>query len=100
MTLFGSFTYTQEVFLTLANSNLRILEVPKKVRPRKSESRKWSRNPFHYGFKAIKIILLAERTIIRSGLWDHKRRFFLLGICPPVVFINWLVVGMTSPIPP
>lgn len=99
MTLFGRFTYTQEVFLNLANSNLRIVEVPIKVRPRETGESKVVKNPFHYGFKAIKIILLAERD-------HHPLRFFgtisgvffLLGILSlTFVFINWLVIGMTSP---
>jgi len=99
LTVFGKFTYTQEVFLDLANKNMRMLEVPITVRPRKKGNSKVVKNPFSYGIRALKIIIQSERDY-------HPLRFFsiisLLFLIPGLlmlgtVAVNWLVTGMTSP---
>jgi len=99
LTTFGRYTYTQEVFLDLVNKNMRAIEVPVRVFPRKSGKSKVVRNPFSYGLRALKIILQAERD-------HHPLRFFtaisLCFIIPSItmfsfVFAHWLVSGKTSP---
>lgn len=99
MVVFGEFTYTQEVFLDLAYKNLRISEIPIVVKPRLKGKSRVVKNPFSYGFRALKIIMLAERD-------HHPLRFFgTIGgvglafsvISGLVVFINWLFTGKTSP---
>jgi len=100
LTIFGRFTYTQEVLLDLIGKNLRVVEVPVKVLPRQSGKSKVVRNPVHYGVRALKIIVQAERD-------HHPLRFFtaisLFFIVPAllmlvVVLANWLTTGMTSPV--
>jgi glycosyltransferase involved in cell wall biosynthesis len=99
LTLFGKFTYTQEVLLDLTNKNIRVIEVPITVLPRKSGDSKVVKSPFHYGFRALKIIIQAERDY-------HPLRFFgaisLVFIIPAllmlaIVLVNWFTTGMTSP---
>lgn len=99
LTLFGRFTYTQEVLLDLTSKNIRIVEVPISVLPRMNGNSKVVKSPFHYGFRALKIIVQAERD-------RHPLRFFgaisLLFIISAllmftVVIAHWLTTGMTSP---
>ena len=62
MNLFGDFTYTQETFIDLAFKNLRILEVPVKVRgTRQVGKSKVASNLFRYGSQTLKIILKTLR---------------------------------------
>jgi glycosyltransferase involved in cell wall biosynthesis len=100
LTIFGRFTYTQEVLLDLIDKNMRVVEVPVKVLPRQSGKSKVVRNPVNYGIRALKIIIQAERD-------HHPLRFFgaisLLFIMSAVlmfaiVLANWLTTGMTSPL--
>ena len=80
LTTFGKFTYTQEVFLDLANKNMRMMEVPIQVRSRKVGKSKVVKNPIHYGLRALKIILQYERDF-------RPLRFFgLIGL--PLVFFS------------
>lgn len=99
LTIFGRFTYTQEVLLDLIDKNMRVVEVPVKVLPRQSGESKVVRNPVNYGIRALKIIIQAERD-------HHPLRFFgaisLLFIGSAVLMFmivtaNWLATGMTSP---
>jgi len=99
LTLFGRFTYTQEVLFDLTSKNMRMIEVPVTVLPRRNGDSKVVKSPFHYGFRALKIIMQAERD-------HHPLRFFgaisLVFIIPAllmlsVVLVNWLTTGMTSP---
>jgi len=99
LTIFGHFTYTQEVFLDLISKNMRVVEVPVKVYPRRSGKSRVVRNPILYGLRALKIILQTERD-------HHPLRFFtaisLCFIVPSItmfsfVFAHWLLSGKTSP---
>jgi glycosyltransferase involved in cell wall biosynthesis len=99
LTNFGRFTYTQEVFLNLASKNLRMVEVPIEISPRKVGKSRVVKNPFHYGLRAMKIIIQFERDY-------HPLRFFgiisLLFLVPGlgmlmIVMVNWLITGMSTP---
>jgi hypothetical protein len=99
LVVFGDFTYTQEVFLDLAYKNVRITEVPIAVRPRLKGRSKVVKNPFSYGLRAIKIILLAERDHRPLRFFGAISGVFLLLslIAGSIVTINWLMSGMTTP---
>lgn len=99
LTTFGKFTYTQEVFLDLANKNMRMMEVPIQVRPRKVGKSKVVKNPIHYGLRALKIILQYERDFRPLRFFGLVGLAFLLpGLAMLLfVFVNWLLTGMSSP---
>ena len=60
--LMGHFTYTQEVFLNLASKNLRIAEVPIRVRgEREFGKSRVARSLWRYGFQTAQIIFRAYR---------------------------------------
>ena len=60
MTLFGVYTYTQEVFLDLIAKGLKVVEIPCKVKGQRKGKSKVVNNVFSYGFKSLVIII---RTI-------------------------------------
>ena len=99
LVVFGDFTYTQEVFLDLAHKNVRIAEVPIEVRPRLKGKSKVVKNPFSYGFRAIKIILLAERDHRPLRFFGAISGFFFTAsiVSGLIVSVNWLLSGRTSP---
>jgi glycosyltransferase involved in cell wall biosynthesis len=99
-TLFGRFTYTQEVFINLANKGMKIVEVPIKVKGVREHGKsrlgtKW----WKYGPKSAMIII---RTLVDS----HPLKFFgtigaitfVVGFFPGLwLFLRWLQTGITSP---
>lgn len=62
LNLLGNFTYTHEVFLTLAFANVPIVEVPVVVRGvREHGKSRVANNLFHYGWRTASIILKTYR---------------------------------------
>lgn len=59
--LYGKFTYTQEVFIDLAVKNLRIAEIPVKVKYFKDRKSRIFKNGFNYAFKSLWIIFRTYR---------------------------------------
>ena len=55
--LFGKFTYTQEVLLDAAKKGFKVKEIPIKVYERENGKSKVVKSWYHYGLKAISIIL-------------------------------------------
>jgi len=96
---FGKFTYTQEVFLDLANKNMRMMEVPIHTRPRKIGRSRVVKNPIHYGLRALKIIFQFERDFRPLRFFGAVGLAFLLpGLAMLlIVFVNWLLTSMSSP---
>lgn len=97
--LFGKFTYTQEVFLDLARQNLRITEVPLKIKgQRVGESRVVS-NIFSYGIKALVIILRSVRDYKPLVFFGIISLIFIFGGIFIGLFIlqHWLFTGQVSP---
>jgi glycosyltransferase involved in cell wall biosynthesis len=97
--LFGKFTYTQEVFLDLANKGLKIIEVPIKVKGEREGKSKIVKSWYSYGIKSSLIILRTVRD-------NHPLKFFgsigfalfALGFVPGIwLFLRWLNTGVTSP---
>ena len=61
LTLFGRYTYTQEVFLDLARKGMKIMEIPCKVKGEREGESRLIKNVFSYGFKSLLIILRSYR---------------------------------------
>ncbi len=99
LNLYGRFTYTQEVFLNLVNKNLTVTEVPIKVKPRAVGKSRVVKNPFHYGLRAMKIVLLAERDHYPLKFFGiiGATFFTLAGISMLTVLFNWMMTGQTNP---
>lgn len=100
LNLYGSFTYTQETFIDLANKRISMTEVPLRVRgEREFGTSRVANNLLRYAFHTSIILLRALR--------DWKPLFFFgsiagLFICLGVmqlVFVStwWLTTGRTSP---
>ena len=100
MNLFGTFTYTQESFMDLIFKNLRILEVPIRVRGVREfgESRVASSIP-RYAFQSLKIMLRAFvsyrpfRFFTSIALVSFAAGFSLLGF----LFVHYIRTGAFSP---
>ncbi len=98
--LLGRFTYTQEVFLNLAFKQLRIAEVPIRVRgQREVGDSRVANSLWRYAFKTVQIIFRSYRDY-------HPLRFFG-GIAVPMLvvatalgtffFVHYLWTGHFSP---
>src|SRR3989344_4294222 len=100
LNLYGTFTYTQEVFLDLAYKGMRILEVPLYVRAERAngKSRVVKSIPF-YVFQALQIIVRAVRDykpLVFFGVIGGS--IFGVGFLIEVVlFVRWLITGNISP---
>lgn len=99
LNLYGKFTYTQEVFLNLVKKNLAVTEVPIKVKPRKNGRSRVVKNPFHYGIRAMKIILLAERDHYPLKFFGVLSAAFFIPalVSLALVLANWLFYQQTNP---
>lgn len=100
MSLFGKFTYTQEVFIDLVFKGVEIIEVPLTVKGQRlyGKSRVYI-NPWHYATKSASIMFRAAR--------DYKP-FYFIGLPGLVVFslgilgtlfilTHYLQTGHTAP---
>jgi glycosyltransferase involved in cell wall biosynthesis len=88
LNLRGSFTYTQEVLLNLAFRNVRILEVPIRVRgERESGKSRVANNLWRYAFRTIQIIFRCYRDY-------YPLRFFgtlaLILLAPAALLLGFL----------
>lgn len=100
LNMVGNYTYTQEVFLNLAFSNLRIVEVPMAVRGQREHGKsRVASNLFRYAVHTLRIIFAAYR--------DHKPLQFFGGlglafgavgaILGGAMLVHYLVTGTFSP---
>lgn len=100
LTLFGRFTYTQEMFLDAAQKNLRITEVPLKVRGERAvgHSRVYA-SAWNYALRSAAILFRSFRdnsplrvfgsfAILVGGLGTATGMF---------VFVHWIQTGQTFP---
>lgn len=100
MSLFGKFTYTQEVFIDLVFKGIEIVEMPLKIRGQREHgaSRVYI-GPWHYATKSASIMFRAAR--------DYKPFYFiglpgivvfLLGVAGTLFVLNhYLQTGQTAP---
>lgn len=100
LSLFGKFTYTQEVFIDLVFKGIQIVEVPLKIRGEREHGK--SRvfiNPWHYATKSATIMFRAAR--------DY-RPFYFIGLPGVTIFVlgvigalfvlfHYLGTGQTAP---
>lgn len=100
LTLFGRFTYTQEMFLDAVQKDLRIVEVPLRVRGEREigRSRVYA-NAWNYAARSAAILFRAVRD--HSPLQVFGSVALVLGglgiLSGGFVFIHWLQTGQTFP---
>jgi hypothetical protein len=100
LNLHGKFTYTHETILLLSFQNIRLMEIPIKVRGTREigESRIAS-NVVKYGFKTLQIILQTYRDYDPFSMFSFIGAFFLIAamISGSFVSYHFLVTGAFSP---
>jgi len=100
LNLFGSFTYTQEVFFDLINKGLRIKEIPIKVKYYKHRNSHISSSLLNYGLNALVIVLRTFRDwrpLLFFGI--PGLAVFGTGILFSLYFsIYWLMHHQTTPV--
>ncbi len=88
--LLGDFTYTHEVFLTLAFSGVRIQEVPVRVRGvREHGVSRVANNLFHYGWRTASIILKTYRDYRPLGFFSKIAMVFCAAGLGFLTFLGW-----------
>ncbi len=88
--LLGDFTYTHEVFLTLAFSGVRIKEVPVRVRGvREHGESRVANNLFHYGWRTASIILKTYRDYRPLGFFSKIAMAFSAVGLSLLIFLGW-----------
>ena len=99
LTLFGRFTYTQEVFIDLARKRFRIMEIPLKVVGERNGKSRVVKNVFSYGLKVMLIIIRSARDyepLKFFGLPGFV--MFLLGsLSSFILFVRWLILSRVDP---
>jgi glycosyltransferase involved in cell wall biosynthesis len=100
LNLHGKFTYTHETILLLSFQNIRLMEVPVKVRGTREigESRIAS-NIIRYGFKTLRIILQTYRDYDPFRMFTFIGGFFLVTALMSGSFVSFhfLSTGFFSP---
>lgn len=99
LTLFGSYTYTQEVLIDLLRKKQRILEVPVKASYDERRRSRVVRSCAYYGLHAGSIVLRTIRDSRPLAFFGTiGSSLFLTGVVLGLfVFLRWIVVGATSP---
>ena len=100
LTLFGKFTYTQEVFLDLFRKNMRIVEVPLPVRGQREFGRsRVASSVLRYGMHSGMIMLRAVRDIKPLKFFGTlSLLMFLFSLGLGLGLAGWyLTTGKTSP---
>lgn len=100
LSLFGKFTYTQEVFIDLAFKGVEIVEIPLKIRGQREHgvSRVFI-NPWHYATKSATIMFRAARDYKPFTFIGMPGVIvFILGIIGALfVLVHYLQTGQTAP---
>lgn len=100
LNLFGNFTYTQEVFLDLANKGIKIKEIPLHVSYKRKRNSHISGNLRKYGMHSLGIIartLRDQQPLSFFGISGFI--LFLIGFLGALYsFIFWLAHLMTTPV--
>ncbi|NQV91412.1 glycosyltransferase family 2 protein [Candidatus Woesearchaeota archaeon] len=99
LTLFGRFTYTQEVFIDLARKRFRIMEIPLKVIGERNGKSRVVKNVFSYGLKVMLIIIRSARDYEPFKFFGFPGfMMFCLGTFSSIIlFIRWLIVSRVNP---
>jgi len=100
LNLFGKFTYTHETFLNLAFKDLRILEVPIKVRgEREFGESKIAHSLWKYGYNIFNTIFrtMLDYKPLKFFGWGGIILFFIGVILDLFVGIRLLAIGAVTP---
>lgn len=99
LTLFGRFTYTQEMILDAVQKDLRIVEVPLRVRERETGASRVYAGPIHYALRSAAILFRSFRD--NSPLRVFGSFATVVGgvgiLAGLFVAQHWLRTGQTSP---
>jgi glycosyltransferase involved in cell wall biosynthesis len=100
MNINGKFTYTQEVFIDLAEKGMRISEIPLEVKYFEGRKSHISGKLRRYGLKSLSIIAKATRdTQPLTFFGVPAMTIFSLGLIGGIVsFFYWLFEHMTTPV--
>jgi len=100
LNLKGKFTYTQEVFIDLAEKGMRINEIPSEVTYHQKRQSIISGNLKRYGFKSLAIIARATRDTKPLTFFGMPAVItFVLGFLGGLVsFFYWLFEHVTTPV--
>lgn len=95
----GRFTYTHEVFLSLAFSGLRIEEIPVRVAGRAHGKSRVASNLFRYGWQAASIILATYRDYRPLAFFGAIAAVFATFGMGAMIFLagHWLATGAFTP---
>lgn len=100
MNLFGAFTYTQETFIDLASKNVRMVEIPLKVRgEREFGKSRVASNLWRYALLSASIILRAARDMAPLKFFGViSAGMFSMGLTLGAwVLIHFMRTGFTRP---
>lgn len=100
LVLSGSFTYTQESFILLAQRNLRIQEVPLKVRGVRAQGKsRIASNLFRYAYRTIAIIYSCVRDFTPASVFNAAALVLMLAAAGFAAFFAWhrITAGQFSP---
>ena len=100
LNLNGKFTYTQEVFIDLAEKGMRIKEIPLEVKYFKGRKSHISGKLARYGLKSLGIIARITRDFSPLTFFGMPALFiFSLGFLGGLIsFFYWIVTRATTPI--
>lgn len=99
LTLFGQFTYTQEMLLDAVQKNLRIAEVPLRVRERATGTSRVYASAWNYALRSAAILFRSFRDQSPLRVFGSLAAAVgALGIATGLfVFAHWLRTGQTFP---
>lgn len=99
LVLFGKFTYTQEVFISLMKKGFRIKEVPCKVIGEREGKSRVVKSIFGYGLKVSLIILRSARDYEPFKFFGVPGAMLVgLGsLSSLILLIRWLIIGRVNP---
>ena len=100
LNLYGKFTYTQEVFLDLANKEMKIMEIPLYVKAKRDHGEsKVVKSVPKYVFQAMTIIIRSIRDYKPLAFFGTIGMFSLiLGlISGGFMIVRYILTGRTSP---
>ncbi len=100
LNLYGSFTYTQEVFIDLAEKGMKIMEVPVETKYYKKRKSIISNNLRRYSMRSLGIIARATRDTQPLTFFGLPGIFFtIIGLIGGLFsFIFWLIYLRTTPV--
>ncbi|MBR9683464.1 glycosyltransferase family 2 protein [Candidatus Woesearchaeota archaeon] len=99
LTLFGRYTYTQEVFIDLIKKRFRIMELPCVVKGERKGRSRLVKSILSYGFKVMLIIIRSMRDYEPLKFFGGTGAvLFLTGVFSSLLlFIRFLIVNKYDP---